>query len=251
MSHIIGRRRYAGETYPLPRFAGASPPSLLGYGLYAARPAPGNLGARYVCSDGAVEFVDDGTVWKPLVNGRPGTQPPLVSAFTALSSAAGATWTDVAGTIVSVASQVGGEAALLVQEKPATCELVIHVTDVQLGTNGVEGLVVRNSANDFFIIFGISAGGVSVALWSSLTNRIDNEYTGSTRPIGDTWLRFTDDGATFRYFIATDGLTWLDLTSDVNLANGGRDIVGNADQIGLGVERTDGPVTVYRSYDLQ
>ena len=57
-------------------------PAIGGYGLYAARPAAGNVGARYVTSDGGIEWVDDGSVWRPLIGGTAGGQVPLVAAFT-------------------------------------------------------------------------------------------------------------------------------------------------------------------------
>jgi hypothetical protein len=48
--------------------------SSLGFGPYSARPAAGHAGARYLASDGLVEFVDDGTAWRPMLRGVPGTE---------------------------------------------------------------------------------------------------------------------------------------------------------------------------------
>lgn len=220
-----------------------------GIGLFADRPAPGNEGNRYVCTDGPVEYVDDGDVWRPLVVGFPGTQPPLVGSMTELSNSPFAGWSNVGGAIVSQPLQVGGEATLLVQSKVGAdpAEVIVHLSTVQGSTNTVQGVVLRNSVNGFFMLFGSAAGGVQIDLWEALDNRNGNYYGGSTRPVGGTWLRITDDGTSFHYYIGTDGVTWLELPT--TLPNGGRDIVGNADQIGLAAERGDGPLSTFRSYE--
>jgi hypothetical protein len=54
---------------------GALAPNINLSGTYAARPAAGTLGRMYYCTDGSpVVFYDDGTAWRPIVNGTLGTE---------------------------------------------------------------------------------------------------------------------------------------------------------------------------------
>lgn len=79
-------------------------------GTYANRPAAGNAGAIYICTDSPIaQWVDDGSAWRPLIQGQAlGTQVPAASAFTAFGSA---TLSDVIGTVdVSVPSVVANTA---------------------------------------------------------------------------------------------------------------------------------------------
>lgn len=54
-------------------------------GTYANRPAAGNAGALYICTDSPIaQWVDDGSAWRPMILGQAlGTQVPAASAFTA------------------------------------------------------------------------------------------------------------------------------------------------------------------------
>lgn len=51
-------------------------------GAFASRPSAGNSGARYLTTDAAVEYVDDGSTWRPIIAGRIGTEPPVAATFT-------------------------------------------------------------------------------------------------------------------------------------------------------------------------
>lgn len=51
-------------------------------GAFASRPSAGNSGARYLTTDAAVEYVDDGSTWRPVIAGRIGTEPPVAATFT-------------------------------------------------------------------------------------------------------------------------------------------------------------------------
>lgn len=74
---------------------------LTSYGAFASRPAAGNAGARYVTSDCQTEWIDDGTEWRPLINGRIGKQPPSYATFTQFTagSITGTTFADECGSI--------------------------------------------------------------------------------------------------------------------------------------------------------
>jgi hypothetical protein len=56
----------------------------VGYGTYANRPAAGSASRIYISGSTPVaQYVDDGSVWRPLIGGQQlGYEPPLVSTFT-------------------------------------------------------------------------------------------------------------------------------------------------------------------------
>jgi hypothetical protein len=55
-------------------------------GTYAGRPAPAQQGRRYVCTDGSpVEFLDDGTLWRPLIDGTLGVETAPANSIAALT----------------------------------------------------------------------------------------------------------------------------------------------------------------------
>src|SRR5512143_3982926 len=228
MSHIIGRGRYARETYPTAGVAGAvgppgppgppgpagppgppgpPGPSTLGYGLYAARPAPGNIGSRYVSSDGSTEWVDDGTVWRPMINGKPGTQVPLVASFTAYGTG-GVTWSDAAG-IITANGPFSPQTAGLVVAKNPTVDAKTHVGLAAAGNFTAAGIVVRDSATQLATAVGLGFDRLDRADVVNFTD--DGTFNAIIGDLGigtDYWFRFVDDGVNHVFYTSADGLRW-------------------------------------------
>ena len=68
---------------------------------FAQRPLPGLAGSLFYASDGGA-WIDDGTVWRPLLNGGAwGTQPPAASKFSAYNQGTGAIADDSGALIVT------------------------------------------------------------------------------------------------------------------------------------------------------
>lgn len=65
-------------------------------GTWSNRPSAGNAGRRYIPSDQGFECIDDGTNWRPVVEGMLMTSPPTVAG-------GGWTWVNQAGSSVSQA----------------------------------------------------------------------------------------------------------------------------------------------------
>jgi len=58
------------------------PGASVGIGAFGARPAAGNAGALYMPTDAPFMAIDDGTAWRPLLDGVLGTEPPAAAVFT-------------------------------------------------------------------------------------------------------------------------------------------------------------------------
>jgi hypothetical protein len=78
-------------------------------GPYASRPPPGTAGALYYPIDGAINFIDNGTAWLPIIDGTLGVQPPLASTFTQSHFTTGTAVSNVNGTVLL--ANVNGTAA--------------------------------------------------------------------------------------------------------------------------------------------
>ena len=270
MSHIIGFGRHARETYPEgPRSSGVGPqgpqgasgaqgpagaqgaqgpqgdPAIGGYGLYSARPAAGNLGARYISSDGGPEWVDDSTVWRPLFDGHPGKQVPLVAALTTFG---GATWIDSTGTIFGSSGNVGATSGI-VAAKTGASDTIGHCSVDQLTTNGYGGLVVRDAATQAQIILGIGTNGaIQVSLWTDDNTFLTDVATNQVG-IGPVWIRIVDDGAGLTFYRSNDGVNWQQIdTGGSTPASLRAFVVNGGDQIGFAMARSGGVTMVCDSF---
>lgn len=53
---------------------------------FANRPAAGISGRMFTPTDGYCQFIDDGTNWRPIFEGKIGTAPPSASSFTIINA---------------------------------------------------------------------------------------------------------------------------------------------------------------------
>jgi hypothetical protein len=214
MSYLIGKGRYARETYPeAPRSGAAPAPSDLGFGLYAARPAPGNLGHLWTSSDGATIFQDDGTNWRPLIGGRPGTQVPLVAAFPNVYGAA--TWTDSTGTVLVRAPGLGTQQMNAITEAipGASWSATAHLSSLALESNDLFGAGIVASDGTTFLSWKLDASGFSgvhltLSTWDTTTGPITT-LSGANQGAGNgLWLRLESDGADVTASTSPDGVNF-------------------------------------------
>jgi hypothetical protein len=70
-------------------------------GTYAARPSAGTAGAVYYPNDAWTGFVDDGSAWRPMIQGVVGVSPPAASGFTAANASATSALVDNNGALVA------------------------------------------------------------------------------------------------------------------------------------------------------
>ena len=206
---------------------------------FANRPSAGTSGRIFLPSDGAVQFVDDGSEWKPYINGRLGKQPPLVSGFTQiLGNGKATTFTDQAGTILATWSNTSGGEDLRILKKSAPTP---GATGYRLTIHARPLLPIDNSSGSWLFGLGFrqsSDGSVETFQWAGSPNSanrfpIRHRYTAnntgasptfsfSAQVVGNNgdhwanaWLRLERDTATGdrRYYTSQDGLNWRQITN--------------------------------------
>jgi hypothetical protein len=237
---VLTEQGTAVPLLPVDVSSGGSPS---GVGLYAARPPPGINGAQYRTTDGTITWIDDGTVWRPNLEGTLGTQVPLVASFANKYGAA--TFSDVAGSISGTGD--AGQISSLCNGYAVGDILTCHVQIQQLNDSSNAGLVFRNTSDDSQMSMVYGNGGIEVHWW------IDNGTFGTGFggcPAADArWLRIQDDGAAFHYFFSSDGKTWTELTFTAH-PDGGRSLLAAGSgptQFGLALETSAGITAVWRS----
>jgi hypothetical protein len=240
---LAGTATNTGATGPTG--AGAS----VGYGPYASRPAAGNTGSRYVCSDGAIEFVDNSAVWKPLINGHPGDQPATVASATWASFGSGGTVVDSAGGLYGSGAASGTDSLNgLTVAKPATCTATVHVRNLSLtGGASFGGIAITDGTK--LVTFGLSMGGglqgFDVFHWTNVTTFASNPADQGFPTNGSMWLRVQDDGTNFIFSVSPDGVNFIQYFSESRTAF----LV--ATRIGIVFNRSGGFSGLFDSWLLQ
>jgi hypothetical protein len=220
------------------------------YGLYSSLPAAGNSGARYVCSDGAVEFIDDGSEWRPLINGRRGKKVTAVSTWTAINAGGRATTnSDTGGAIYMNAANITTAEDLRILKKtspaaPYTVTAHLRPT-THGGTYGGVGLVFRQASNGYVRAFGVIGGGFLnfiVRAYTANNNGVSPTFSTSAdlTPPGTLgaptfglqnglWLRIADDNVNQLFSWSGDGQNFT------QIASVDRTTTLTADEYGFGV----------------
>lgn len=198
----------------------------LDVGLYSARPAAGHKGARYVTTDAGVEWVDDGAVWRPLLDGRIGTQVPLVASFSAFGS--GGTYADASGVLTAVAAGGGSNqlAGLLENTPGAAFTLTTHQrgqANSVLNVTGGLGIVASDGTKYTSLwvyntqaTVGVAGAACRIAVvdWNDAVTFSAEPEVAIAWPLAGSWLRIKDDGTTTTlYQISADGVQWFTLLS--------------------------------------
>ena len=221
-------------------------PAIGGYGLYAARPAAGNVGARYVTSDGGIEWVDDGSVWRPLIGGTAGGQVPLVAAFTNYGGTS--TKTDSAGALIIQAGAIG-ELTGLLENMPGgawTLTAFAKVLGADTGAVGA-GIAISNGTKVYgaFLYTNGDATYVDFQTWTNASTYSADFGTIQNPAVTNAWLRITCDGAhNYSFYASVDGLTWV---LGGTISDAGPTKVGPILSAGSGLA---GVVASYQSYSF-
>jgi len=189
-------------------------------GAYAARPAAGTAGRRYVTTDGPVAFVDSGAAWRPEIGGKLGAQPPAVAGWTALGSPG--TVADQAGAVVLASAGAGGSEAYkaLVRTWPVSNRVTAHLrlgwvpADLPAATATAGGIVLRESGTGKLVAFGalIYANRVEMyAVKMAGLTTFDAFYAHTPHPgfvPSDMWLRAEVTGGNRVLSYSVDGVSW-------------------------------------------
>lgn len=191
-------------------------------GTYASRPAAGNAGALYICTDSPIaQWVDDGSAWRPMILGQAlGTQVPAASAFTAFG-AAGFTFSDNNGTIDLSCAGTGSTAlkgaAISLSSATAYVQAAFANTEKQ-STVSTCCVVLRESSSGKAVAAAMTsnpaAGAERNYVFSGIytnSGRATIDQTIAPTPNGPTILRVHRSGGSTIVSYSSDGRTWTAL----------------------------------------
>lgn len=205
-------------------------------GVYASRPAVGTAGHRYITTDGYTEFVDDGSLWRPMIFGRLGYEPPSVSGWTTYShggiSGAQVPVNSVGAIINQFNNYNSGaeEMRVTTHAMPGGAyTLTAFIRPLQSSAGVlIFGLTFRQSSNGSVENYGVEQAGSTLTLnrhratasstgtGPTYTFNADTQNTTvftntGLAGISGIWLRITDDRAgTRQCYFSIDGVTFFE-----------------------------------------
>lgn len=203
------------------------------YGTYASRPLATSVaaGTRYIASDGLVEYVSDGSAWRPIILGAVGTEVApgnqVSSSWTAMGTAISKR--NIQGGCVYLLGAAGSNPSLSGYEKPKLSgqTIIVHAirqevpsTSSAVAPSALAGVWARDSVGGraAVIAFGkdtnTSQKNVVVATLNSTTswNATVLSATDDTVSHG-VWLRIKDDGTNNVFGYSMDGINFFDAVS--------------------------------------
>lgn len=201
------------------------------FGTYAARPAPGTAGRRYVCSNpGIVEFLDDGTAWRPLIYGTIGTEAAPGNVIGGvdlnISGLSGAANVGVAGVACLELPNVNGGTANLrgrLYARAAGKSITAFLKASQRATENnsfTMGLFFRKSSTAAITAMNLTSRGaasgpvsteIEIETWTdpnTFGSLVADNAIGAVASDG-LWLRMRDDGTNVNCETSADGVNWV------------------------------------------
>ncbi len=179
---------------------------LLPVSTYASRPAAGVASRIFSPTDGGFQFVDDGTTWRPIIDGIVGTQPPSAASFTAFNQGS-ATLVDANGTVFMSGANDGGGNVIRGFTQPFTngvntiCEAVVLMQPdpSQSGSTwSAHGVIIRESSS-----------ARAVTMWLAIAHTNSQFYGEST-----TWTSNTSRTGAVGYAYGGPGPMFIRLRKD-------------------------------------
>jgi hypothetical protein len=170
-------------------------------GTYASRPAAGTAGNVYYPNDAWTSFVDDGSAWRPVIQGVAGVSPPAASNFTAINASATSALADSNGALVASDSSLNNtlpsyrvwhaalSGATAVEALWWPCPTLTDI-DGDLQTYTFGGICLRESATGKLALFQLFLAPVFARL--TISCEYATAVTGGVRTVigGDTDKRW-------------------------------------------------------------
>lgn len=195
-------------------------------GTYASRPVPGLAGRRFIASDtGVVEFVDDGSAWRPEIYGFLGTEaaPSGSTAGYTFTNTAGGTLTQSGG-VATIHAGGGSADQVTMADKPRTAGQSIvaclrgYMLPTQDGAFCSFGIHLRNPTTGGIILLALTLSTLTTPNYGG--NLLQGEiYTNATTfssryfnlrsfgygTTGTIWIRMIESGGNYVFGFSQDG----------------------------------------------
>jgi hypothetical protein len=193
---------------------------------YASRPPAGLAGREFVATDtGVVKFVDDGTNWRPMVDGVMGTEVAPAGSLAAytFTNTAGGSFFQTAG-IATIRAGGGSADQITMADKPRaggqgiTCALRGYMLPTQDGAFCSFGVHLRNPTSGAIILLALTLSTLTSPNYGG--NLLQGEiYVNATTfgarffnlrsfgygTLGTIWLRVIESGGNYVFGFSQDG----------------------------------------------
>jgi hypothetical protein len=216
--------------------AGGGGGSSVGYGAFASKSAAGTAGNLYIPTDGYGMWVDDGTNWRPFVDGKYVGRNPNDWTWSWANQGGASVSTSFGGIYLTAPAGAGTNHRMYVKSTPSTPYTITAALQGEIfggiANNGF-GMVLRESGSGklITIIFQGEGSGqiLYVAKWTNATT-FSAAYLG-----GSNWymqpprfFRIADNGTNRSYSVSYNGQQFYTLVSGQS-----RTDFLTADQIGF------------------
>lgn len=183
--------------------------------VYANLPAPGTLGAYYICTDAPAQFYDDGSDWVKFGYGMP---LPLISKPTNAFNPVTETITDKGWCVDIQAPDNGGAGTYRIVGVDKAMPTAPFVVDMAVSFEGYYrqyvsfGMVTRDSGTGRLVCFGpIGATGLYIQTFNSPSSFNGNSENAEFMYMPSTpmWFRIVDNATNITYYWSPDGESWI------------------------------------------
>jgi hypothetical protein len=197
-------------------------------GTYAARPAPGTKNRIYVSTDsGILLFFDDGTAWRPLIDGITGTETApsgSTAAYTFTNTSSNGQFFQTAGVATLRSLGGGGSDAINMADAPRSAGQSIvaalrgYMLPTQDGAFCSFGIHLRNPTTGAIILLAVTLSTLTSPNYGG--NLLQGEiYTNATTfssryfnlrsfgygTLGTIWMRMIESGGNYTFGFSLDG----------------------------------------------
>lgn len=195
------------------------------FGTYAARPAAGNQGVTYYCTDCDSVYYDNGSTWSRVSIG--GTVGPFgdvpTTGWSAVNAGSSTFAADKDSMLLTRPNSAGTDLNLYVRTlTPSSNYSAAFYLDLVGHPNGVYdlGICLRNSSSGYIICWGVSSvpasyaygGTIRTSKWTS-ASAWSAAYSANFRAFASgpcpKWWRFVDNGTTRYMEYSHSGIDWL------------------------------------------
>lgn len=190
-----------------------------GYGTFASKPSAGTAGALYTPSDGMSQWVDDGTVWRPIVQGIVGNAPPAAASWTKqdYNSAVG-TLVDAGGGVVlrNTAHDANDRPTVAYKAVPSAPYTVTAYLEATYNYDNYThyGMVLRDGTGAMVYMAIAAESGYWTKIYLTNTSGvITGTYASVTLVSPFKWFRIQDDNTNRIFFMSETGVagSWVEI----------------------------------------
>ena len=182
---------------------------------FASRPAPTPAGTSFIASDGGPLWIATGALWRPVINGELGYQPPAAASFTQINFGGSTTFVDEKGSLyLADLTAAADTARIVVVAKPSgnyTFRACLLFSSAW-ADNATAGIVITDGTGTpkcitFGPLYSSSPEAIQIVRRNSPSSWNANVVNGQliARPLSTRmYFTVTNDGTNRRWYLSAD-----------------------------------------------